>query len=290
MEFAMIEELLDKCLSLFELWSRKDTAGDLRHLLSYWKKSRASIYTSAQERLDFIQSFNNIKANTLRNEFCEAHPRRASLELFDEVDNLFSRLTHKKKGYEITRVFSKTTFLDEMSQTSLKLRTIYNVAKDLREVPRFYVLCFAFMIAMEGYYDELIRFVYLIDRFVSADEIVDPNRLKYKTVEEIYPQLRIRSVNIVAIWKSGHHVRNAIAHARFTYDESAKCMRFVDVDLQRRKEKFEKSLTYSQLADMYATIDDLSDAMRVLLNMLHVYALLTTPPERIVLVGGPKNK
>ena len=35
------------------------------------------------------------------------------------------------------------------------MSTLYKVAKNLDVVPRFYLLCFAFMIAMEGYYDEL---------------------------------------------------------------------------------------------------------------------------------------
>lgn len=37
------------------------------------------------------------------------------------------------------------------------MSTLYKVAKNLDVVPRFYLLCFAFMIAMEGYYDELSR-------------------------------------------------------------------------------------------------------------------------------------
>ncbi len=66
-------------------------------------------------------------------------------------------------------------------------------------------------------------------------------------------------------------------------------MRSVDVDLRKRKEKFEASLTYSHLADMYDTIGVLGAAMSVLLGMLFTYSLLIMPPERIVLVRGPKS-
>lgn len=35
------------------------------------------------------------------------------------------------------------------------MSTLYKVAKNLDVVPRFYLLCLSFMIAMQGYYDEL---------------------------------------------------------------------------------------------------------------------------------------
>jgi hypothetical protein len=288
----MVEEALGTMISILERRSFSATTSDLRHLLVFWKKARTRIYSDERHRADFIQSFNNIKMNTLRNEFSESHAGRVSLELFDEVDNLFSRLTNSERGVELSRIFSKTDLLKEKSEsaeTDHKLKTLFAIAKNLESEPRFYILCYAFMTAMEGYYDELIRFVYLTEQFLLTREILDPDWLKFEDVGRMYPKLSVRSPNMTAIWESGHNVRNAIAHARFFFDEGSKSMRFVDVIPGEHRVRFEKSLTFAQLADMYSAVRVLGAAVWVLINMLFIFFLLIIPPERIVLVGGPKN-
>lgn len=209
---------------------------------------------------------------------------RVSVRIFGEVDNLFARLSYKANRHEITNLLMKI-MPEELSETDGKLNRLHEVIKDLEDLPRYYVLCFAFMIAMEGYYDELVRLVYCVREFISTGIVADPDLLKYEPIDRLYSALRFHSPTIIAIWTHGHHVRNAIAHARFTYDEKKKMMRFIDV-IERGKEKgaitFDKSFRFDDVAGLYEAIRTLGEAMRVVVNLWLFFNNLTTPPEKIV--------
>ncbi|MCJ7455964.1 hypothetical protein MUP07_04365 [Candidatus Bathyarchaeota archaeon] len=50
-----------------------------------------------------------------------------------------------------------------MEDTENKLTTLGIIMKSCESPADFYVLCFCFLLAMEGYYDELVRFIYATD-------------------------------------------------------------------------------------------------------------------------------
>lgn len=285
MGFPRVEQLVEQLLSLFERWSYVDTARDLRKLFSQWKKERERLYAAGQQRDEFVKWFDSIRTYTLLPEFCKLRGQRGVTEdIYREVDDMFAGLAHKANRNEISGAFGKIIPFDALSETESKLHVLFETQKGLTDVCRFYILCFAYMIAMEGYYDELIRFVYGVRHFISTSEVLEPDSLKYKPVNEMYPALEIHSANIASIWDTGHHVRNAIAHARFTYIDKERSMRFVDLDPQKGNVKFDITLTFVEVDRMYGTISNLGEVMKILLNLWFTFNLLTIPPERIALV------
>jgi hypothetical protein len=256
-----------------------ETLAQLEPLMAYWEK----MPRGTQER-GFRESFNQIKAVTTREEFRDRIGSKSSYEFFDGIDNLFSRLTHKRSVTEVSQLLKGTIeIMNALDETDRKLKTIRPLMKTAQGPANFYLLCFLFMLAMEGYYDELVRFVYATEELMSTGQMPQANELRFKPVPEMKESISVGSKVVVGIWERGHRIRNAVAHATFYYDDGTKKMRFIDVDSKSKRVRSE-TLTYADVAELYRKIGITGAALHVLLALLHIYTLLTTPPDHIILV------
>ena len=107
LDIQEVEIEVRKRLSLMDKYGYKDTVEQLECLVPLWKKIYTKIHTRSIERLHFAETFNTIKAVTMRNEFLEMHKLPYCEDIFNCIDNMFSRLTSTKpdKCEEFTFLF-----------------------------------------------------------------------------------------------------------------------------------------------------------------------------------------
>lgn len=136
--------------------------------------------------------------------------------------------------------------------------------------------------ALEGYYDELVRFMYAVEQLLATGTVQDPDLLKYASVDSMEDSMPAPPEAIFEIWESGRSIRNAIAHARFYYSAKDETFRFVVIDWKKRRVKFDKRITVAEVRRLYEKIGVVGAALRVLLLLLVIYSLLVIPADRIL--------
>ena len=272
-------------MSLLDKDAHKDTIEQIECLIQLWKKIHKRIHMPKSiEKSDFAESFNTIKAVTLRTEFLERYEFPYSADIFDTMDNLFSRLTHTDKSLEWSFLFrdivTETEMFENVKSTSDKLNALTVLVMGSPDVTKFYVVCFMLLLAMEGVYDEVIRFVYSTEQIVDGQTTFSADVLKYTRIEKIKSRIRITPKAIFDLWDNGHRVRNAIAHARFYYNENDNKMRLVDVNPHDPTDIYTVSLVFEEVHDLVRSIGVISAAFRDLFILLEIYTSLITPPEK----------
>jgi hypothetical protein len=276
---AEVRRMMNTYLSFLRKNSYNETFAQLEPLIAYWEKQGGKMPIDLETTLR--QSFNQIKAVTTREEFRDRIGSESSYEFFDGIDNLFSRLTRKRPVGEL--LMGTTEIMNSLREADTKLKTIRTLMNTAQPPANFYVLCFLFMLAMESYYDELVRFVYAAEKLMSTGQMPQADELRFKPVSEMKESISVGSKAVLGIWERGHRIRNAVAHATFYYDDSAKNMRFFDVDTKSKRVKSE-AFTHADVAELYRKIGIIGAALHVLLALLIIYTLLTTPPDRIIVV------
>jgi hypothetical protein len=260
------------------------TAKQLAILVEQWKKTHSRLHSSSSDLFGFIHSFNQIKWVTMRDEFLVRHSSPGDGDIFDAMDNLFSQLTHTDKSLEWSFLFlavlMKTRMFGSIKATEEKIVSLAKVrSNSIDEQARFHIECFMFLLAMEGIYDEIIRFAYAIQQITDGKTVVAED-LQYAPIDKIEAGIRATPHALFDVWHEGHRVRNAIAHASFYYSPDDHRMDFIDTNPHDRTDVFTASMTLMQLSDMERRIATMENAFRNLLVLLQIYSDLVIPPEK----------
>lgn len=106
------------------------------------------------------------------------------------------------------------------------LREIYLTlvaSKRLSEKRRYYGLCFMYLISVEGLYDENIRILYIFKKATNGVAV------DYETIQEQRLWSLKKELEPVFFEGYNNRLRNAIAHARFRFDDAKGKMIFDDI-------------------------------------------------------------
>jgi hypothetical protein len=148
---------------------------------------------------------------------------------------------------------SEENFEKILPELQTGLEALYNLgriylelvkSKNLSESGRYYIICFMYLILVEGLYDENIRMLYTFREHrpgVSTD---------YATIKEA--DIRDYKTMLDPVFFEGYndHIRNAIAHAKFNYDDASKVMTFRDRATKDRPE-YSKTLSLKEFETQY---------------------------------------
>jgi len=128
----------------------------------------------------------------------------------------------------------------------------------------FHLFCYAYLITVEGIFDELARVLYFL-KVVKQSEIPKAEDLKRLKVRDILE--RFRSVPVfLENWEEKNHIRNAIAHATAYFDSSKKEARFVD-----EPSRYDKTMSLDQFAQMALELEDSTAAFSYIMLLLKLY-------------------
>jgi len=132
-------------------------------------------------------------------------------------------------------------------------------SKNLSESGRYFSICFMYLVFVEGVYDENIRILY------TFQKATDGVSIDYESIKET-PIMTFKK-NLDPVFFEGYNdrVRNAIAHAKFNYDDASKVMNFRDRATKVRPE-YSKSLSLKEFGTRY--YDKLDDFCRLVIFYL----------------------
>lgn len=128
---------------------------------------------------------------------------------------------------------------------------------------------------VEGIFDDTIRILYVLRR--AADGIdVSLKNVYTMSLWKLRKNLSSMLGSDIHGWEGGH-LRNAIAHLHFEYDESTKKMNFQDINPVSGKVTYNKSLSYGQFSRYYQEIDSVNSLVNCLIMLLRVRNLIISP-------------
>lgn len=276
---AEAEAYLRRWLSYLDKDVYGDSIAQLEPVIQQWKKTGKTLTS-----LGLWGTFDNIKRFTFRDEFLKRYDYPHSAGFFDAIDNMISRLTQTDKSLEynslFVRVFGNTAMLRNIATTHEMLMSLKRAREKLGEHENgFYIICFSLLLAMEGIYDEIVRFVYVTEQ-VMKGKPVDSDRIEHTGIDDIRAQIETPQKEILGVWDEAHRVRNAVAHARFRYDQNDKKMRFVDIRPNNPKDVFRKTLTIEETQEIVNKIAVIEAAYHDLVTLLQIYSVLIAPLDK----------
>lgn len=145
-------------------------------------------------------------------------------------------------------------------------------SKRLSEKRRYYGLCFMYLISVEGLYDENIKILYI---FRKAAKGVD---VDYDTISEDKSLWSFKS-ELQPVFFEGYNnrIRNAIAHAKFRFDDAKNKMIFKDIATKHQPE-YRDELSLTEFAiKYYDKIDSFCRLRTFYMILLGVKDLIIAP-------------
>jgi hypothetical protein len=110
---------------------------------------------------------------------------------------------------------------------------------------------------------------------VQKNNIPKREDLDNMTVWNILENLPITPV-FLERWAEKNHIRNAIGHARVTYDSASKQVRFIDVDKQGAVSYDSGNIPFSGFAEMALELEDSLTAFLHFFLLLRIHGLITS--------------
>jgi len=197
------------------------------------------------------------------------------LKIYKQINHIFAYIINEDINKFSALLEEAHPFFVDWRKTQENLIKISQITKEdipsMEPTARYYLFCFTYLIAIEGSYENWIKILYyLLYNFRSGE--INFNRVQKKSLRSIKRWMINHDVdNILFEAYENGHLRNAIAHAHFEYDEITKKMLFIDY--YRGEETYKKELNLREFEDNLQTvflIPDICTNMIMLLRILDV--------------------
>lgn len=148
--------------------------------------------------------------------------------------------------------------------------------KLLRE--RFYLLCFAYLIMVEGIFDDCVRILYFLWAASRGSSLrfQKVKEMKVKVIKEEFKKCGFSPI-FLRNWKMKNSLRNAVAHARFEFNPNSKLMHFTDVNPYTDKVNYDGFLNFNQLAKIGSEMEDTVEAFMFFFLTLKIRDFILSP-------------
>lgn len=219
MPFKERAKELDKVATEFSLGGFPTTARWIRQLVK----------TLLLPRVTFGEVLEDLKDvhKTFRSEFIGSNENAVYRQrCFDQFESLILGMIDTRGHKVAFKIFEGLLPAFESGNQALSnLAEIYLAlvaSGGLSEKRRYYGLCFMYLISVEGLYDENIRALYILKRATKGVDI------DYEKIQEKSLKFFKKKLGLVFFEGYNNRIRNAIAHARFRFDEKKNKMVFKD--------------------------------------------------------------
>lgn len=143
---------------------------------------------------------------------------------------------------------------------------------------RFYLLCFAYLITIEGIFDDCVRilfFLWMNSRGLSL-KFQQVKEMKVKDISEQFVQNGFLPI-FLQNWEEKNHLRNSIGHARFEFDSNKNLMRFIDFNPWKNIVTYDHFLSFNQFAEIGLEIEDTVEAFFFFFLMIKMRDFILSP-------------
>jgi len=264
-----IEEL-ERIAAFFKQENFKETARQI-------KRATKSLSTGKPPadvlRENFRKTYRSFQAK-----FVQKDSFRKSI--FSQIDDtLMSAISAqrgriKQKFKELAKLFVK---MREASENIGVIASVFLRSKSLTKKEKYYGACVVYLMIVEGLFDKMIRVLYVLRHAANGID-VSLKDVYSKSPWELRRYLRrtLGGSDILFGGWENRHLRNAIAHSNFKYDEKTKKMNFQDVNPTGRV-TYNKSLSFDQFSKYYQKIDDVSYLVNRMVMLIRVRDLIISP-------------
>lgn len=241
MSFRERAEELNKISEKFHKGRFPTTARWIRKLSKTIQLSKVTIEEVVEDLKDIEQTF--------RVEFVGSDENTGYRErCFDEFRSIVLRIIDEEGPKELFKALERVhPALRSGGQALQNLAEIYSAlvaSKNLSEKRRYYGLCFMYLISVEGLYDEDMRTLHILKK---AGEGVSIN---YREIQQKPLWFFKKELEPVFFEGYNNRIRNAIAHARFRFDNEKNKMIFKDTGKKNQPE-YEVSLSLKEFHTKY---------------------------------------
>lgn len=144
---------------------------------------------------------------------------------------------------------------------------------------RYYGMCLIYLVHAEGIFARAVAILYGMT-LEALNLPITVSKLNNMSVEEIrneFVKVRPSSKAIFEGWEEGH-IRNAIAHSRFYYDDRLDVMYFEDFNIKTGKITYPKSsFTIEQFSELSIRLEDVWHLVSHLILMARFIRLVGFP-------------
>jgi len=264
------EDLLQMS-AFFKEGNYVETSSRIEKIVRFLEMTKLDTSRFKAELVDVISNF--------RREFTQNNKFRQ--ECFQQIESIIaSALLEQKSGFynKLLELYPLIRSLREPSQNIDTIKKVFlNLDARKFERERFYGLCFLYLIVIEGIYDEWMRILYALK--MAAEGInVSLNDVRKKTLWDIRGEFRKVGVSDILFegWEE-KNIRNAIGHARFSYDENTKQMTFVNIGPRTGIEKYRRSFTYNEFVETGLKVELVYYISEHILFLLRIWDLIVSP-------------
>ncbi len=201
-----------------------------------WLRSCATdIQAGRTQRLaqDYVRGYRRF-----RSEFCRNRPKMKLL--FAEIHRIL-RIPKRARLKTLNKLMAITDQSASATRTIAQILPVFGPTVASIE-QQFYGLCLIYQLTVEGPYRDTLKFFYawlekLVGRRAATKRIVTTSQAKRTLQPRVNP--------IIFEGYVDGHIRNSIAHGRFSFNNSTKLVRFIDVHPGTGKTSYYKKFTVS---------------------------------------------
>jgi hypothetical protein len=166
----------------------------------------------------------------------------------------------------------------EADRQIAQLNQVFNLPNVTKE-QKFYGMCLIYLILTEGIYDETLRDFLLWHQNCMGTICPD---LQDISIGEVKEELELAGASPILFQGWQRHIRNAIAHARFSYSEATDRATFDDVSLSNPADTFHGDLSYEDLGQLVMSLYFVVYLFRVVLVARHHVGILLAKAEQLL--------
>jgi hypothetical protein len=135
----------------------------------------------------------------------------------------------------------------------------------------FYLRCYAYLVLVEGVFDELARILYFLSVLDKSNipKLKDLEEMSVWKILEALQKMHKATPVFLEKWEEKNHIRNSIGHARVEYNTARGEVRFIDIDNKTGKLSYDSGyISTSKFSEMTQELGD------SLIAFSHVFLLL----------------
>ena len=206
----------------FQSHGHTNTASWIGFIADNYEQNRLSDYH--KDYLDVLDAF---RSEVGRDDFTR--------EVHDEIGHVLEKAIQVQRESRFNKILLETYPLIheyvEVRNNIIKITEILTEKYRSGDIEKsFYVLSFLYLLEVESGFENVVRTLYALE-LATQKQPIQYEKVFTKHLKQIKKE--IDSKTLFLGWEDGH-LRNAIAHAHFTFNEKDKRMNFFDIYKNRR--------------------------------------------------------
>lgn len=236
---------LRQSAEFFESHRHTNTSSWIRFIANNYEKNQLSDYY--KDYLDVLDAF-KIEVGT--DDFTK--------KVYKEIDSILWTAINIQREFRFNKILLETYPLIydyiKVQNNIRKITEIYIEKYKSGDIEKsFYILSFLYLLEVESAFENVVRVLYALN-LAAQNKVIKFQNIFTKPLKQIKEEFS--SETLFLGWDDGH-LRNAIAHAHFIFDDKNKRMNFFDVFQLENKIVYNKSYSleeFSQKAKMIGEV------------------------------------